>query len=388
MSSVNNMSPPSNSITHSFQPSEIIRKIKNLDENFIAFMVFIFIVIIIICMIIYIIYLSRLVSSECTYMSNLYGSLNKYLKSINSSNPDFSEKLCDYYIKTAYNCCSGGSYKNDFVDICNLKSVLKQGVRCLDFEIYSIGDKPVVATSTIDDFYVKETFNSVFFKEVMKTLKNYAFSNSTAPNPTDPIILHLRIMSNNQKMYSNLAHIFKSYENFLLGKDYSFENYGKNIGSSPILSLLGKIVVVVDRNNTAFLENKEFMEFVNMTSNSIFMRALTYYDVEYSPDITELQEYNKLNMSIVLPNKGPNPDNPNTIVSRETGSQMVAMRYQNVDNYLEENIAFFDNYGYAFRLKPANLRYQPVTIPDPIPQNPDLSYKTRTVETEYYKFDF
>ena len=93
----------------------------------------------------------------------------------------------------------------------------------------------MVATSTIDDFYVKETFNSVFFKEVMKTLKNYAFSNSTAPNPTDPIILHLRIMSNNQKMYSNLAHIFKSYENFLLGKDYSFENYGKNIGSSPIL---------------------------------------------------------------------------------------------------------------------------------------------------------
>ena len=133
MSSVNNMSPPPNSITHSFQPSEIIRKIKNLDENFIAFMVFIFIVIIIICMIIYVIYLSRLVSSECTYMSNLYGSLNKYLKSINSSNPDFSEKLCDYYIKTAYNCCSGGSYKNDFVDICNLKSVLKQGVRCLDF---------------------------------------------------------------------------------------------------------------------------------------------------------------------------------------------------------------------------------------------------------------
>ena len=39
------------------------------------------------------------------------------------------------YIKTAYNCCSGGNYKNDYVDLCVLKNILKQGVRGLDFEI-------------------------------------------------------------------------------------------------------------------------------------------------------------------------------------------------------------------------------------------------------------
>lgn len=369
-------------------PLQLLKKIKDLDENFITFMIFIFIVSMIICMIFYMIYLSRLESMECTHMTKLYGSLNKYLKSISSSNPDFSGNLNDYYIKTAYNACSGGSYKNDFVSICNLKNILKQGVRGLDFEIYSIDDKPMVATSTTDDFYVKETFNSVPFVEVMETLKNYAFSNSTAPNPKDPLILHLRIMSNNQTMYTNLSQIFKSYENLVLGKDYSYENYGKNIGRTPILDLLGKIIIIVDLNNKTFLQNEDFMEFVNMTSNSMFMRTLSYYDVEYSPDIQELRDFNKANMTIVLPNKGANPNNPNPIVCRETGCQMVAMRYQKVDEYLENNIVFFDNYGYAFQLKPKNLTSQNVTIPDPTPQNPELSYKTRTVETDYYKFNF
>jgi len=382
------MNSSTSSSSFAFDPSQLLKKIKDLDENFIAFMIFIFIVFMIICMIFYMIYLSRLESMECTHMTKLYGSLNKYLKSISSSNPDFSGNLNDYYIKTAYNACSGGSYKNDFVSVCNLKNVLKQGVRGLDFEIYSIDDKPMVATSTTDDFYVKETFNSVPFVEVMETLKNYAFSNSTAPNPKDPLILNLRIMSNNQTMYTNLSHIFKSYENLLLGKDYSYENYGKNIGRTPILDLLGKIIIIVDRNNKTFLQNEDFMEFVNMTSNSMFMRTLSYYDVEYSPDIQELRDFNKANMTIVLPDKGVNPNNPNPIVCRETGCQMVAMRYQKVDEYLENNIVFFDNYGYAFQLKPKNLTSQNVTIPEPTPQNPELSYKTRTVETDYYKFNF
>jgi hypothetical protein len=368
-------------------PSQIMKKIQNLDENFIALMVFFFIVFLVIGMIGYIFYISSLEASECTFMNNLYGKLNKHLHSIRSSNPDFSGNFNDYYVKTAYNACSGGSYKNDFVNICNLKSVLKQGVRGLDFEIYSLGDRPVVATSTIDNFYVKETFNSVDFSDVMETLKNYAFSSSTAPNPSDPIIIHLRIMSNNQPMFKSLAKVFKSYENLLLGKDYSYENYGMNLGRTPILQLLGKIIIIVDRKQTSFLQNKKLMEFVNMTSNSIFMRALNYYDVQYSPDISELQNYNKTNMTIVLPDKGANPTNPNPVVCRETGCQMIAMRFQRVDNYLESMVEFFDKYGYAFQLKPVNLRYQPVTIPDPTPQNPALSYQTRTVSTDYYSFN-
>jgi len=365
-----------------------ISSITNMKEDFISNMILGFILLLVILIIVYIIYLTKLPSRECSYMNDIYGSLDGNIRSINSSDPDCGYNLNEYYVKTAYNCCSGGSYKNDFTNICNLKAVLKQGVRGLDFEIYSIDNKPVVATSTTDNYYIKETYNSVDFNDVMNTIQNYAFSTSTAPNPTDPVLVHLRFMSNNQSMYSNLANIFKSYDTILLGKEYSYEMAGHNLNGEPLLNFMNKVILIFDRSNTAFLENQDLMEYVNMTSNSIFMRAYSYYDVKNNPDLDELREYNKRNMTIVFPDSGSNPDNPNGVLSRDAGCQMVAMRYQTVDNYLLQNTMFFDNCGYAFCLKPENLRYKPVTIPNPIPQDPALSYATRNVTTDFYSFDF
>ena len=107
------------------------------------------------------------------------------------------------------------------------------------------------------------------------------------------------------------------------------------------------------------------------------MRALHYYDVKNTPDINELIQYNKSSMTITMPDIGANPPNPSGIVCRETGAQMISMRYQQNDVNLEENIAFFDSGGYAFILKPANLRYIQATIPIPPPQNPAVSYAPR-----------
>jgi hypothetical protein len=50
-------------------------------------------------------------------------------------------------------------------------------------------------------------------------------------------------------------------------------------------------------------------------------------------------------------------------------------------------IQFFDNAGTAFVLKPENLRYKQETIPNPPKQDPNLSYATRNIESEYYKFE-
>lgn len=368
--------------------TDYLSAIKNMDENFQMYVIMAFTLIILIIFIVYLVYLSRLEGKECDFMNNLYPSVDGNLRPITSGDPDCSGNLYDYYIKTAYNACSGGSYSNDFVDVCNLKALIKQGVRGLDFEIYSINNQPVVATSTSDNYYVKETFNSVNFGTVMDTIKNYAFSGGTCPNPTDPLIIHLRCMSNNQSMYANLANIFKSYTNIMLGPSYSYEVSGKNLGNVPLLSLQNKIILIVDRSNTAFLENQELVEYVNMTSNSMFMREYDYYNIKNNPDINELTDYNKQGMTIVLPDTGSNPANPSGIVSRASGCQMVAMRYQLVDNNLMENTQFFDRAGYAFALKPADLRYEPVTVAAPTPQNPQYSYATRNVSTDYYNFNF
>ena len=362
--------------------------INDIDQNFQVYIIISIIFIVLIIFIIYLIYLSRLQNSECDYMNTLYPSVDGNIRSVNSNDPDCSGNLYDYYIKTAYNACSGGSYKNDFVNICNLKAVIKQGVRCLDFEIYSIDNKPVVATSTTNDYYVKETFNSVNFSSVMDTINNYAFSGGTAPNSTDPILIHLRIKSNNNEVYTNMAKIFASYDSVMLGKEYSFENSGTNIGMVPLLSFKNKIIVIVDKINNSFLQNEEFLEYVNLTSNSIFMRGYNYYDIKNNQDTQELTEYNRRNITIVFPDSGQNPSNPAVKLCQAYGCQMVAMRYQYVDNFLMDNALFFDTHNYAFALKPLRLRYQPVTIPDPIPQDPANSYATRKVSSDYYNYSF
>ena len=227
----------------------------------------------------------------------------------------------------------------------------------------------------------------------MSVIINYAFSDATCPNSRDPLIIHLRIKSNNQKMYENLASIFSSQSivNKLLGKDYSYEysydNSRHNIGEVPLLELQGKILLIVDKSNPAFMDCKNLYEYVNMTSNSIFARVLHYYDVQYSQDLQELIEFNKKCMTMVIPDKGSSPPNPSALTSRETGSQMIAMRYQLYDDNMQQSDLMFDSAGTAFALKPEKFRYVQETIPDPPQQDPALSYATRTVSSDYYSFN-
>jgi len=326
---------------------------------------------------------------ECNLMTSVYGELNGKIRPINTSSissEQFKHNLRDYYIKSAYNACSGGSYRNDYVSTCVLKNILKQGVRGLDFEIFSVDNEPVVATSTTDNYCVKETYNYVPFSEVMDVVL-MAFTGSYAPNPTDPILMHLRIKSENPIIYEKMAEIFKRNDSRFLGPEYSYENGGKNMGDVALHSLLGKIVLIVDRSNTAFLECQPFYEYVNMCSNATYMRLLHYYDVKYTMDIVELIEYNKLCMTFALPDKGSNPPNPSSVVMRECGCQMLGMKYQTVDENIEENDIFFDEVGYAFVLKPEPLRYKEIVVDTPESQDPKLSYETRQISTDFYNFD-
>lgn len=341
------------------------QSISSYESFFESSMQNILFIIIIICILIVIIYniinILNLQQKNCDYINNQYPSINGNIISIT---PDFSGNLSNYYIKTAYNACSGGSYSNDYVDICVLKAIIKQGVRCLDFEIYSIDNKPVVASSTSTDFFIKETFNYVPFENVMKTINDYAFTSGTCQNSDDPIILHLRIKSNNQEMFTNMAKIFEKYP--MVGPEYSYNDTNpqsgitKNIGSESLLKFKNKILLIVDRTNTSFLENEALLEFVNMCSNSIYMRSFKSNDISLIKNDNnlqnELKNFNVNNLSIVLPDNGSNPYNPNWAACEELGCQMVAMRYQYDDDYLKTYNKAFDTYNSAFRLKSEELR--------------------------------
>jgi len=324
-------------------------------------------------------------NSNCSKMNKLY---NKFpsIHTISLSNDDFSHNFRDYYIKTAYNCCSAGTVKNDFVNICALKDCIKQGVRCLDFEIYSVNNEPVIAVSSQNTVDVKESYNSILFANAMSIIADYAFSGSTCPNPGDPLVIHLRIMSNNKPIYDKMANtLYTTLSRRLLGKNFSYENNGKNFGKTPLKALMGKVIIIVDKANPLFSETL-LDEYVNMASNSVFMRALRFHDVKFTPDMQELIEFNKKNMSIVLPDLSPNNNNPSSVLSLNYGCQMVALSLQSFDSSLEYYNEVFELAGSAFVLKPAELRFIPVTIPTPPPPNPAYSYEKRDIKADYYAF--
>lgn len=327
---------------------------------------------------------STLNNANCTNMNTLYTDYGM-VHTINTSNPDYTYKLRDYYIMTAYNACCAGQFKNDFVNVCALKNVIKQGARCLDFEVYSLDNVPVIATSSVDDYSIKETYNSVAFSDALDVIKDYAFSGSTCPNPGDPLIIHLRIMSTNQSIYNSMATMIgETLSDYTLGSKYSYENNGNNLGGVPLTEIMGKIVIMVDRSNPLF-ESTDLDEYVNIASNSIFMRSVRYSDgVKYTPDIDELIDFNKKCMTLVLPDLSETNANYSAQLAWTCGCQFAAMCFQNFDTNMEVYSALFAKKGSAFALKPEALRYIPVTVPPPQAANPAYSYAQRDTSTSYY----
>jgi len=315
--------------------------------------------------------------TNCSKLEKVYTTF-PLISSIDPDNPTYKNtRLRDFYIKTAYNCCSAGNYKNDFVNLCALKNCIKQGARCLDFEIYSVDNLPVVAVSSVNDFNIKESYNSVPFAKAMEIVAIYAFSGGNCPNPNDPLILNFRIKSNIKAIHDAMAKaLYNTLGERLLGKEFSYENTGKNIGSYLIRKLMGKIVIIIDKSNPLFTSTL-LNEYVNIASNSAFIRLMRYREVEFSIDKDELIYYNKQNMTMVIPELSANNKNYSSALVQTYGCQMIAMSFQNFDANMEYYTKFFDDAGTAFVLKDEMYRYQPVFIPAPIPQKKCVTYSSK-----------
>jgi hypothetical protein len=375
------------------------------QDSFLMYVLIVFIITAIICLIIYYTNLNKRTNKQCQRLDSLYSSINTKISSICSSSSEADTNLnplYDYYIKTAFNCCNIGNYDYDYVDVCVLKDILKQGVRCLDFEIYSSNDnQPIVSSSTNTNYNFSQTINKnpLYFSKVMDILNNYAFSTANAPNPKDPMILHFRFMSNNEEMYNNLVKIFVTYEDNMLGSSYSYVNANNgnkminNIGNTNIQLLAGKFIIIVDNSNTTFSNNTNLTEYVNGLSNSNFMRLFicdsTNSIINQVQDINELTDYNRRHMSIVLPNtKSNKPVNTSSLVTNALGCQMTAMCFQTTnDNYLTQYNNFFDNEGAGFVLKPPELRFIAPPEVEIVEQSQELSYAPRNISSDYYSFN-
>lgn len=344
------------------------------------------------CMAYYIYYKYTLLPKSCKLLNKKKAAaLNSNWITTASTDPSSQFLLRDYYVKTAYNCCSTGNFSNDYVSTCALQNAIKMGCRCLDFEIYGYKGQPIISTSLSDDKCIKETYNSVPFDEAMSTIATNAFStNSTVcPNPSDPLLLLFRIKTNDVDVLNIMAESISSNLKDRLMPEYNHEFGGKNICAEPIIKFAGKVIVVVEAIPLLYQPGAEKMyEVTNLTSNA-FLRILKVFDVLNSPDIIELTTFNKQYMTIVIPDDSMSVNNYDPMPPSLAGCQAMAMSFQllrdgNLDVYNDWFKAGPSKS--AFLLKPADLMFTPQTIPVPKPQNPALSFASRPLKSDMYSF--
>lgn len=307
------------------------------------------------------------------------------LSSISAQDPQFNYKLFDYYVKSSYNSCATGNFVNDWVDMCALKNTIKQGYRLLDFEIFDINNTAIVSTSDSTKFTIKGTYNYLKLDDVIQHIANNAISTSmstdSCPNSSDPLFLHFRVKSNHVQIYDSIATSLSTHlSKYLLSSEYSYENNGHNLGNVALKSLLNKVIIIVDKHDNVLTSSK-LREYVNIAGKSVFMRVLPYKDVVHTPDMDELIDFNRTNMTICAPDDA---NNYNTSITMQYGVQFSCLNAQYNDSLLEANNEVFNQY--AFSLKPEKLRKIRVTV-ETVP-DPDMSksYGYKTYKTDYYEF--
>lgn len=355
------------------------------NSTYVEYFLIFFIILIIVVLLMYVFTQINKKKQKNTRMRKNLDSIDKKITSINKTDAQFQHKLRDYYIMSSHNSCCNGDYNNSYVTLDALRNVIHRGARVLDFEVYSLNNKTVIAASTSDNYYKKTTYNSLPFAEVMETIKDYCFSASTAPNFNDPLFLHFRIKSTKPHIFEDMATILsKTFPNERLPRKYNYEYNGENLGSEPLLHLLGKVIILCDKSNTSY-ENTKLEELINLSSNTIFLQNLRNYDLLYGPNSNDILENNRKHMSITFNDLISNDDNMNSSIHFKYGCQMVCMNFQSIDNNLIYYLEEFNQYNSAFILKPLELRYVPKYAKKPIPQNPKYSYAPKKIEKPYFK---
>jgi|TARA_X000000368_G_scaffold9087_1_gene7142 hypothetical protein len=371
---------------------EFIKMLKNKNKWGLIFLIMVIIFLVWILSL-YIRGKLRLKASNNQRMIDDYESLGgTKIGGINSSNANHKFLLRDYYVAGSYNSCCGGNVEKDFVDMVPLRTVIKQGARVLDFEIYSINAEPVVAAgpgpNTNGKYCLKGTYNHISFKKAMSYVRMLAFNGAQCPNSDDPLFLSFRIKTNNRSIYPIMANIIsRAFDGRFLGPKYSnngkFNKSGADIiANIPILNLKNKVIIMI-QDPTNNYRQTEFEEFVNMSgkgNDGAGLPFVTFYkniDIVQAYDPEALKEQNKKFLGITMPDFTKITTNPPATIHHSYGCQLVLMNYSVVDQNMIYYLNFFNKRGSAFRLKPDHLRYFETKIPPPRKQKKELSYGPR-----------
>jgi hypothetical protein len=290
---------------------------------------------------------------NCSRIKEYKGERN--IRSIDIT--DKTTKLIDVYVKTAYNCCCSGDFNNDYVDTCALSFCADQGVRALHFDIYSLNNRPVIATSSVKGNSYKETYNSLDMYTTMDMVKNKFMTNS------DPLFLifcvNSKISNTYESMYAILVELFgtgnKSGNMILLSND---------IGNMPLVNLINKVVICVEAiDKPAFYASSlALITSLDLNGASRIYRETDILDLYNSRQTPN--EYIPPYPQVLFPNKQKSSNNYDFVTTGvQYGINFIGMSFQTGDNILSIYNKGFSNSKSAF-IKRGPIVTNVITPPD------------------------
>jgi hypothetical protein len=295
------------------------------------------IIIIVIVGCIYLLYKFKLKDNNCTRIQSYSPHISKSVQEL-----FVNVLLKKVYVKTAYNCCCTGNFKNDYVDFCALINCNLQGVRALHFEIYSLNNKPIVSASINQIPKYKETYNQLDFLETMKKVNSIFVSNNITQAP---LFIILDIYTKNTPIYESIYNTLK--DTFSLDKLYvGPTKTTSELMNTSISTLANKVIVLINCINSDLIGNNLksiSYDLTTSTDNKIY--SYTEF-INITDGLQNKYSNNYLNtLNILVPYKQTKDKNYDFISSGvKYGISFIAMNFQfNDDQLMLYNDKLFKN---------------------------------------------
>lgn len=274
--------------------------------------------------------------------------------------------LFEYCIKSSYNTALD---KNNTVSVDTVKSVLSNGCRFLDFELFYVDKVVEVATSADKYNYTTITSkNAISLNDVFKCIIASAFS-APSPNPSDPLFIQLRVQAKDPVIYNEIGKIVDKYLSGLLF-------VGKVDGNTILKTLSNKIVLIIDitlspsyakmshypecvRNDNGEMVQSptcfHLSKYINIESGSQRLSTFSYGNMQRQATTPLVVATSNTPMTktlllrIIVPddiNENKNPNSSKYIL--EYGVQFILNRFYIKDTALKEYEEIFTKNNSAF----------------------------------------
>lgn len=285
-------------------------------------------------------------------------------------------KVCDYYMAGSAQSVFPSTRASDYASADAIAAILSAGARWIELHVYQEGGEPVVSLENAK-FQFRLSYNSVRLADALNAIATTAWTSSKVSNASDPLFLSLKVHENDTNLINAVAKMVRDkLAGHLLDMTYSHQQI--NIAQEPVCNLLNKVVIVSGDNH----KGTELDELVNISWSGPNLQRLTLTQANETHDIQTLTNFNRQNLTMVVPDPGLDFKNKSAFAAWTFGCQAVLMYYGNPDDAMEEYVAQFQTASYV--LKPDSLRFKQATFAAPTPQDPAKFFTPLQVKTPIY----